>query len=408
MSAVASATAGADQSTREVDRRGIATLSLGHCCVDISQGSVPALLPFLITQRGYGYGAAAALVLAMTAFSSLLQPLFGFLADKRSLSWLLPGGIALAAINISLVGLVDGYAATFALVALAGIGVGAYHPEGARWANYVSGDRRATGMSLYSVGGNIGFALGPIIVTPFVLLFGLGGTVWLAAPLLIAAALLARELPRLRRFHPACRPATGSADARATQARDRWGPFTLVASIAALRSGTWFALQAFVPVWFVTRFDSSVGVGNAALTTMLIAGAVGTLVGGRVADRVGRRRVMIACSAVLTPLLLLVLAVGEIVSFPLLALVGFFTVSTFAITVVLGQESLPNRIGIASGVTVGAAIGIGGVLAWLLGLLADELGLTTTLIVTAALPLAALVLAVRLPDDARSPRRAGG
>lgn len=404
MSAVATPASASSSRAREIDRRGIATLSGGHCCVDVAQGAVPALLPFLIAQRGYGYGAAAALVLSMTGFSSLLQPLFGFLADRRSLAWLLPGGVALAAVGIALVGLVDGYAATLALVALSGLGVGAYHPEGARYANYVSGDRRATGMSLYSVGGNLGFALGPILVTPLVLLLGLGGTVWLALPLLAVAALLARELPRLRSFQPQRRTVSHDDPAAAADP-DRWRPFAAVATIAGLRSGVWFGLQAFVPIWFVVHYGTSTGVGNAALTTMLLAGALGTLVGGRVADRAGRRTVLIACTAALTPLLVLVPVAGEAAAFPLLALIGFFTVGTFAVTVVLGQEYLPSRIGIASGVTLGAAIGAGGVIAWLLGLLADAVGLAPVLLVVAALPLPALALTLRLPRE--RPRAAG-
>jgi len=384
-----------------VDRRGIATLAVGHACVDVTQGAVPGLIPFLIHDRHWSYGAAGALVLAMTASSSLLQPLFGWLADRRSLSWLLPGGVVLAAIGIALAGLVsDSEPLTFALVALAGLGVGAYHPEGARYANYVSGARRASGMSLYSVGGNVGFALGPIMVTPLVLAAGLHGTLWLLLPLLAVALMLARELPRLHGFHPERRRAVGGSAASASaRAPDRWRPFARIAAIAGVRSGAYFGLQAFIPVWFIAHYGSSAGVANAALTTILVAGALGTLVGGRLADRVGRRRILIACNAVLTPLMLLVLLAGEPAAFALLALVGFFTVGTFSITVVLGQEYLPNRIGIASGVTLGAAIGLGGVAAALLGQLADAVGLTPVLIVIAVLPLPALALALTLPRE---------
>jgi FSR family fosmidomycin resistance protein-like MFS transporter len=256
-------------------------------------------------------------------------------------------------------------------------------------------------MSYYSVGGNIGFALGPILVTPLVLIFGLSGTVWLALPLLAVAALLVRELPRLRGFHPERQAAPADGGAAAPAEQDRWGPFTRIATIAGVRSGVYFGLQAFVPAYFIAHFDSSAGVGNAALTTLLICGAAGTLVGGRLADRVGGRRVMIACTATLTPLLLLFLIAGELAAFPLLALVGFFTVGSFAVTVVLGQEYLPNRIGIASGVTLGAAIGVGGVVAWLLGLLADAVGLTPVLAIVALLPLPALALTLTLPRERR-------
>lgn len=408
MSAVAAEASTELAAPAGIDRRAIATLAVGHACVDTAQGAVPALLPFLIRDRGWSYGATAALVLAMTASSSLLQPLFGWLADRRSLSWLLPGGVVLAAVGIALVGVVSASPPlTFALVAVAGLGAGAYHPEGARYANYVSGAKRASGMSLYSVGGNTGFALGPILVTPLVLAAGLRGTLWLLVPMLAVAVLLVRELPRLRSFHPERRSAaSGGADEHHASAPqpDRWGPFARVAGIAAVRSGAYFGLQAFIPAYFITHFDSSAGVANAALTTILVAGALGTLVGGRLADRVGRRRILIACNAVLTPLMLLVLVVAEPAAFVLLALVGFFTVGTFSITVVLGQEYLPSRIGIASGVTLGASIGVGGIVAALLGQLADAVGLTPVLLVVAALPLPALALAARLPVERRPAR----
>ncbi len=391
-----------------IDRRAIATLAVGHACVDTAQGAVPALLPFLIRDRGWSYGATAALVLAMTASSSLLQPLFGWLADRRSLSWLLPGGVVVAAVGIALAGVVSASPPlTFALVAVAGLGVGAYHPEGARYANYVSGAKRASGMSLYSVGGNTGFALGPILVTPLVLAAGLRGTLWLLVPMLAVALLLVRELPRLRSFHPERRSAAAGGPQHPHEAPqpDRWGPFARVAGIAAVRSGAYFGLQAFIPAYFIAHYGSSAGVANAALTTILVAGALGTLVGGRLADRVGRRRILIACNAVLTPLMLLVLVVAEPAAFALLALVGFFTVGTFSITVVLGQEYLPSRIGIASGVTLGAAIGVGGIVAALLGQLADAVGLTPVLLVIAALPLPALALAAMLPAERRPASR---
>jgi FSR family fosmidomycin resistance protein-like MFS transporter len=368
----------------------------------MAQGAVPALLPFFVHQRGYSYAAASALVLAMTFTSSLIQPLFGHLADHRSMPYLLPGGVLLAGIGIALAGVMSSYALTFATIALAGVGIGAYHPEAARYANYVSGSQRASGMSFFSLGGNVGFALGPILVTPLVLTLGLHGTLGLAVPFLAIAALLTVSLAYLIAFRPA------SADIprgqRESVGEDRWGPFSLVASISALRSGAYFGLQSFVPLYFIAHFGTSTGEGNAALTVMLVAGAIGTLVGGRLADRLGRRAILVGCMAVLPPLILLTLVAGQVGGFVVLALVGFFTVGNFSITVVLGQEFLPNRIGIASGVTLGAAIGIGGVTAALLGILADAAGLTAVMIVVAALPVPAFICAVLLPRE--RPKRA--
>ena len=177
-------------------------LAAGHMCVDFCQGAVPALLPFLIRDRGYSYAAVAALVLASSIGSSLIQPLFGLRSDRTSAPWLMPVGVLVGAIGIGLAGIAPSYSLTFAAVLVSGIGVAAFHPEGARYANHVSGARRATGMSYFSLGGNAGFALGPALVTPLVLLFGLPGTVFAALLPAAVAAWLLRELPRIRGFRP--------------------------------------------------------------------------------------------------------------------------------------------------------------------------------------------------------------
>src|SRR6476659_6008222 len=175
VSAVAAPTAG-------VDRRAMTVLSTGHMFTDIAQGSIPALLPFLITRDHLSYAAASALVLAATIASSVIQPLFGYVSDRLSLPWLMPLGPALGGLGVGLAGLAPSYGLTFAAVVLSGLGVAAFHPEGSRFANYVSGARRASGMSLFSVGGNVGFALGPVLVTPLLLAFGLHGTMFLIIP----------------------------------------------------------------------------------------------------------------------------------------------------------------------------------------------------------------------------------
>src|SRR5690348_2918944 len=127
-----------------VDRRAMATLSAGHLFTDISQGSVPALLPFLIAQDHLSYAAASALVLAATISSSVIQPLFGHVSDRRSMPWLMPLGPALGGLGIALAGIAPSYEVLFACIVLSGIGVAAFHPEGSRFANYVSGSRRAS------------------------------------------------------------------------------------------------------------------------------------------------------------------------------------------------------------------------------------------------------------------------
>ena len=286
------------------DRRGLAVLATGHLWADFLQGAVPALLPFLIAERGYSYAAAGALVLASSIGSSLVQPLFGIASDRLALPWLMPAGLAIGGAGLATVGLTESYAATVAAVAVSGLGVAAFHPEGARYANYVSRAQRGRGMSMFSLGGNAGFALGPLLVTPAVLAFGLHGTLLALIPLWLAAGLLARELGRLRGFAPVV-AAGERRDADGTAGRDAWGPFARLASLIGLRSGVFFGLQAFIPIYFAVELGTSEAAGNGALSVMLVAGAVGTYVGGRLVDRLGRRVIVVGSMAALGPLLVL-------------------------------------------------------------------------------------------------------
>ncbi len=387
-----------------VDRRAMATLSAGHLFTDVAQGSIPALLPFLIVHDHLNYAAASALVLAATISSSVIQPLFGYFSDRLSLPWLMPLGPALGGLGVAFVGFSPSYALTFAAVVLSGIGVAAFHPEGSRFANYVSGARRASGMSLFSVGGNIGFALGPVLVTPLVIIFGLHGTAFLLVPTWAMAAVLIHELPRLKTFR---KDVVGGRVERGDH-HEAWGPFTILGGVIALRSFVYFGLVTFIPLYYVHVLHVSKAFGNTALAAMLLGGAVGTLVGGRLADRFGRRTVLVG-SMLITPLLI----VGFIVSGPGLALVfaslaGATTIATFAVTIVMGQEYLPGRLGLAAGVTIGLSIGLGGIGAPLLGVLADAHGLTAVFETIAVLPLLALALTFALPRQGhvRTPRRA--
>jgi MFS transporter, FSR family, fosmidomycin resistance protein len=379
----------------------MAALSAGHLCTDIAQGSVPALLPFLISHDNLSYAAASALVLAATISSSVIQPLFGHLSDRLSLPWLMPLGPALGGLGIALAGIAPSYGLVFAAILLSGVGVAAFHPEGSRFANYVSGARRASGMSLFSVGGNVGFALGPVVVTPALLAFGLHGTLLVLVPTWLMALALTHELPRLKGF----RTDVVSGRVQRGDEPEAWGAFTVLAGVIALRSFVYFGLVTFIPLYFIHDLHTSKALGNAALAAMLLGGAGGTLIGGPLADRFGRRAVLIGSMTVTPPLVVGMLASGPVLGIVFAALAGAATIATFAVTIVMGQEFLPGRLGVSAGVTIGLSIGLGGVGAPLLGLLADAHGLRSVFVAVAILPALALLLALALPN--RAPRRHG-
>lgn len=374
----------------------MSVLSAGHLFTDLNQGAVAALIPFLVAERGLSLAAAGVLVLAATVSSSVVQPLFGVFSDTRPLPALMPLGVLFAGVGMALVGISPNFITIFLVVILSGLGVAAFHPESARFANYVSGSRRARGMSLFSVGGNAGFALGPVVTTPLVLAFGLSGTLFLAIPAAVMAGILCLELSRLRSFQPAVADDGGVRQA-AVRAEEHWGPFVRMIGVVTVRSFVYFGLVTFVASYYERVLHTSTALGNAALTVMLSGGALGTLLMGPLADRFGRRTVLGVSMLLMAPLIFAFTFLGPIAGMALLGVIGAVTVGTFGVTVVMGQEYLPGRIGLAAGITMGLSIGLGGAGAPILGAVADDYGLSTAILVMATLPLIGLLLTFTLP-----------
>jgi FSR family fosmidomycin resistance protein-like MFS transporter len=377
----------------ELDRRAMVTLSGGHFAVDLASGAVPALLPFLTFEFGLSYTETAVLMLAVLVSSSLVQPLFGLWSDRRGALWLLPGGLALAAAGTGLAALAPTYGLVLVLVFLAGIGIAAYHPEGAKLAAYASGRKRASGMSYFNIGGNTGYALGPIVVTPLVVWLGLEGGAIAMVPVLAFSLVLLRALPSLHRVVPS------SAAPSVAHGRDDLRAMSILGVVIALRSVAWFGLLTFVPLWVVANGGSE-SEGGRELSLMLVAGAVGTLVLGPLADRVGLRRTLTIAQAALPFLIVVFVAVGGVVGTVALMLVGLCVVGTFGITMVLSQLYLPRHVGMASGLSVGLAMGLGGIAAVILGAVADAIDLETALYVGAAAPGLGCLLCLLLPPPA--------
>jgi MFS transporter, FSR family, fosmidomycin resistance protein len=370
----------------------MAALSTGHGATDFANGALPALLPFFVDRFSLSYTLAAALVLASTASSSLIQPLFGAWSDRRGAVWLLPAGVAVAGIGIGLAAAAPSYWLVCLLVVVSGLGVAAYHPEGSKFAAYASGRKRASGMSLFSVGGNVGFALGPAIATPLVLALGLTGGILLAVPCLAVAALLLIVLPFLGSF------SSGEGARVAAAGEDRVGALVLLLGVIAFRSVAWFGLITFVPLWEVSLGHSK-AYGSHLLTLMLLAGALGTLAAGPIADRVGRRPVLVVSMLAVCPLTIVFISVGGAVGAVALALVGVCVIGTFGVTMVMSQEYLPRRIGMASGLSIGLSIGLGGIAAVALGALADSVDLQAAMYAAAFAAIPGLVLALLLPSS---------
>jgi MFS transporter, FSR family, fosmidomycin resistance protein len=373
-------------------RRGdVYVLSLSHLTDDVYQGALPAMLPFLVADRGVSVAAASMLVFVANLTSSVGQPYYGRLADRGRVWWLPALGLVLAGAGLGFAGIAHGYWWICVAVGVSGVGVDIFHPGSARAAHFVASGS-ATRYSVFTLGGSVGFAIGPLLAAPLMVVFGLPGMMILAIPAVLVAGLLATRLPR----------SASAVPARAGSGADQWGPFGRLTAAVIIRSAAFFSITAFLPLWWVTDLHHSKAAGDFAVTAYMAAGVVGTYLGGRLADRFGHRAVALWGFVSATPLTLLYLLFPSAVYLLLPAGVALYV--PFGILVGLGQRYLPARPGLAGGVTLGLSASVGGLAAPLFGLLGTHLGLYTVLVASACLPLAAAALTLTLPATPRARR----
>ncbi|MEU1514626.1 MFS transporter [Streptomyces sp. NPDC005811] len=376
-------------------------MSLGHACVDVYQGAVAALVPFFVAERAWSYAAASGVVLAASLLSSVAQPLFGLLTDRRALPWLLPLSAAAAGAGVALSGIGGSYAVTLVVVAVSGVGVAAYHPEAARAARAVSGGSH-TAMGWFALGGNVGFACAPLLVSGVVAAWGLRATPLLAVPAVVGVAL--------------CAAAVRSTGARATAAgatgaagRDDWPAFLRLSGAVLCRSVVFVGLSTFVALYVRERTGGGAAAGTVALCVLYAGGAVGTLAGSRLAERYGRLPVVRGAYAVTLVAVAGVLLVPGPALYGCVALASAGLYVPFSLHVTLGQDCLPRHMGTASGVTLGLTVSVGGLTAPALGALADATSLRTGLVPLLIPPVVAWLLlrGLREPGGAAAAVTAG-
>ncbi|MFZ0877448.1 MAG: MFS transporter [Pseudonocardiaceae bacterium] len=383
------------------NRAGVGLLTFSHVVNDLYQGAVPAIIPFLVAEYHYSYLAVTGITLAATFISSVAQPAFGMLTDRRPLPWLLVAGMLVAAAGVAISGIAPSYALVWLAIAVSGAGIAAYHPEASRAARLAAG-ASAQGMSWFALGGNVGFALAPVTVTPILLATGLHGTVLLILPAAVAAVIV---WPLLHRLVP------DTAGVRVIgvsgNSNDDWRSFIWLTGVVICRSILFVGMSSFLALYVISHFHQSTEVGSAALVVFTAAGAVSTIAGGWLADRYGRLpTIRIGYLLALPGLLGLVLAPTLATAFVAAVVCGIGIYIPFSVHTTLGQEYLPNRLGTASGVTLGLAVSAGGIVAPALGALADAHGLGTALAALCIFPVVALLATTHLRETHRTRTRA--
>ncbi|MZP31325.1 MFS transporter [Heliobacterium undosum] len=390
--------------------RKLLLLSLGHLVTDLNQGAMALVAIFLKDHYDLSYFLVGIAILAGNVSSSVIQPIFGVLSDRYRTTWLMPLGTVLAGAGMALAGLSTNFWMALAGFLLSGLGVAAFHPESYKAAQVVAGKGKASAISIFSVGGNLGFGIGPLLAGFFYKGWGLPGLVGFLPITIAMAYMLAQSMSGL---HAASRANVSTSTARQTAAASAvsksaaahpdtlpvapfafTGPLVTLLAIVFIRSWVTAGLTTYVPLYFVDILHGTKDQGANLLSYFLIVGAIGTLSGGPIADRFGARRLIFLSLFISMPLVFLVPYTDGFVLQAILSVLGVVLFSSFSSAIVIGQEMMPNHLGTVSGLIIGFAIGMGGVGVTVLGKIADLVGIEPIFTVLAALLLVGAALTV--------------
>jgi FSR family fosmidomycin resistance protein-like MFS transporter len=360
-------------------------LLAGHFVTDINTGALPAFLPFIKESLSLSYTMTASIILVFNITSSVIQPAFGYFSDRWSARWILPVGCFLAPVGLGLLGFGSSYAWIIFFVALSGVGQASYHPEGFKIVSQLSGKKKASFNSLFLFGGNLGFAVGPILATLFFSHSGMKGSLWFILPGIVMTAVLL-AIPDWKEKRNFSRRDEGHLE-ELSSSRVRLFPVILLLLVVVFRSAARLGLLTFIPFYFIDTLRTDPMVAGKYLSVFLLAATAGGLVGGPLADWYGYKKSVL--TSLFLPSLFLYLFISTTGSWSLFffALAGFILISSYPVTMAMGQTFMPRNVGMASGLIMGLSNGIGGIVATFLGWVADQWGVPFTLRIIFLFPL---------------------
>jgi MFS transporter, FSR family, fosmidomycin resistance protein len=370
-------------------------LSLVHGIVDLSSGALIGLLPTLREHYGLTYTMIGTISLVSNLTSSLTQPAFGLLSDRSSQRWLIPFSLLAGGLGVAAIGYMPGFWWMLAAVVLSALGTASFHPEGANAAFKLAAGRPGRAMAIYSVGGNIGFALAPLYMALLLKLGGVKGTGWALVVPLALATFVVRLLPRWQRLEADLRTSRASTAAAATA--PNWRGTVLLTLLVIVRSIVNIGIVTYIPFYWIDVLGNSAQSATYVQVMYMMAGVFGTLAGAPLADRLGVKRLLVLSFAVLLPVQFALPFLSGWVLLVCLFLAGTLVVTTFTNTLILTQQYMPGSPGLASGINLGLGFGMGGVGTLVLGKVADQFGIVAALLTVAALVPLALGLAAVLP-----------
>ncbi|MBP7073689.1 MAG: MFS transporter [Clostridia bacterium] len=379
------------------ERGTFGVLSVAHLINDMYGNFIPQLLPFLITGGIVSVTAGATLVGAFTITSSIAQPIFGYLVDQKNQGWVIMVGTLWMSIFLGITGFVTNYGLLFLLTAAAGLGTAAFHPQASATIGQLRNTNKGFILAAFVAMGNIGTALSPVIFLNLFNSFGIHSTGFAVIPGIIAASLLYFFAPRQMKKEKNHKEMGQVINALKKPSREL-SKLVLVVSLRSLVNTSFIML---LPLYFL-EMNLSHKIVSSLMFATLAAGAIGGLIGGYISDKYGKRP-LIAFSLFLSALFFygFLYTTGPI-SILLLALGGMSLLSSFSVTVAFAQDVIPENKAMASGLSLGFAIGIGGLAVTPIGKLAELYGIEIALHLAFIIPAAAGLIALSLKDDKKA------
>lgn len=377
------------------DRRYSYLMMIAHLCDDLNQGALVAVIPFLVLHNGYSYAEVTALLLASNAASAIIQPLFGWLGDKKPRPWLMAAGIFLAGIGMAGVGVLPNYPLIMASAMLSGIGVAMFHPEGCRLGNLTAGEQKGKGMSIFAVGGKLGFTFGPLVATAAITLWGLPGTLIFIIPSTLCAAILLSQNKALLSYS---NPDKQSSDDSLYQ--DNWVGFGFVMGAISCRSIMYYAFLSFIPLFLVYNLGQEEAFASSVISLFALVCAVGTIASGWAGQLLGAKKLIIvsyACVAI--EVVIFAFNGSLIVALILIALLALTCDISYPSAVAMGQSFVPHHLGMASGLSFGVMVCIGGLMTPVFGLIGDYFGLQVVMLCVTAIALLGIIITLFIPKN---------
>lgn len=370
----------------------------GHFATDLCHGSMPVILAYMYQCGRLGsYSEVALLMMANTILNALVQPLAGNLADRKPRPYLMSIGIFLACLGVMFLGLVENQILLYALVCLNGIGASVFHPEGGKMTHVFGGRKLGKSMSIFSVGGNAGFAAGPFYFTGLYILFGLDATLALFIPGFVMIVIF---MLKNRYYTVTCLRMDKQSEAKKSSSdnEENIRGFVILVLMLFLRSAGWFSFSSFISLYYMHRMGVQDELATLINGAICLCGAMATLCGGTVSDRVGFNRMVTYAAVLAVPFIALFTLTDNVyLATAMLLAFSFLFYTQMSPTVVIGQKLLCRHVGMATGFTIGLSMSFGGLVSPLMGKLGDVYGIQSIMYAVAVFMALAAVCSLFIP-----------